>query len=416
MDKKVNRVPRFIAAVVTVGMGGYLITWSYFRDALGRLFTDWSQSQLSLPFSLHNVTVCLMMLFTGPLLLKLSSRVVLGFGGIAVMIGFGFFAFLPQDDPSAALVMATVGFGIIAAMSVGIGVIASFDTFLPWFPDHPGAVSGVLTFWCGVAPMLLGALCGVFIDLFGVLTAISLIGVVIGVAVLIATVWSKKPGSDVKLPPPPPKVEEALSKDYSPTQVLRTGTFWCVFIFNVTIRSAGLVVSDLGGSIAIALGVATIAGLMFAPANGLACILGGLLMDRFTVERVMTLMAAAAAGGGILLCLGNSAHNSFLVIAGIALVGFGYGGVTVTGVSGARILFGMKHYAQNLGLISVSIGPAAIAVILAGRLNTGGSEGYGGAFTLVTIFSFIALAACIAMFATERSRKSKLGASNKAAG
>jgi OFA family oxalate/formate antiporter-like MFS transporter len=394
--------------MVTVGMGGYLITWSYFRDALGQMFPDWSQSQLSLPFSLHNITVCLMMLFTGPLLLKLSSRVVLGFGGVAVLVGFGFFSFLPRDNPGVALVMATVGFGVVAAMSVGIGVIASFDTFLPWFPDRPGAVSGVLTFWCGVAPIPLGALCGVFLARFGVLTAISLTGAVIGIAVLLAAVWAKKPGPDIKLPPPPPRVEEALGRDYSPTQVLRTGTFWCVFLFNVTVRSAGLIVSDLGGTIAVAIGVATIAGLMFAPANGLACIVGGFLMDRFTVERVMTLMAAAVAVGGVLLRVGNVTHSSFPVIAGIALVGFGYGGVTVTGVSGARILFGMKHYAQNLGLISVSIGPAAIAVILAGKLNTGGAEGFGGAFSLVTILGFAATAACVAMFATERSRKAKL--------
>jgi MFS family permease len=178
----------------------------------------------------------------------------------------------------------------------------------------------------------------------------------------------------------------------------------------VAIRSAGLVVSDLGGSIAVAIGVATIAGLMFAPANGLACIVGGFLMDRFPTERVMTLMAAAAVLGGAALCLGNAFHSSASVIAGIALVGFGYGGVTVTGVSGARILFGMKHYAQNLGLISVSIGPAAIAVILAGRLNTGGAEGYGGAFLLVTILGVVALAGCLAMFPAERARKAKLAA------
>jgi hypothetical protein len=68
----------------------------------------------------------------------------------------------------------------------------------------------------------------------------------------------------------------------------------------------------------------------------------------------------------------------------------------------------MKHYAQNLGLISVSIGPAAIAVILAGRLNTGGAAGFGGAFILVMILGVLAVAACLLMFTTERSRKAKL--------
>jgi MFS family permease len=388
-------------------MGGYLITWSYFRDALGQMFPEWSQSQLSMPFSIHNITVCLMMLFTGPALLKLSNRFVLGFGGCAVLIGFGLFIFLPKDNPSAALVMAIIAFGVIAALSVGIGVIASFDTFLPWFPDHPGAVSGVLTFWCGVAPIALGALCGLFLGHFDVLWSIALLGVVISLFVFASLKWCKKPGAEVELPPPPQRVEAELSEDYSPTRMLKTGTFWCIFIFNVAVRCAGLVISDLGGSIAVAIGIGTIIGLLFAPANGLACIVGGFLMDRFSVDRVMLLMAAAVAVGGAALLVGNNAHSTLLIIAGIALVGFGYGGVTVTGVSGTRILFGMKHYAQNLGLVSVSIGPAAIAVILAGKLNTGGAGGFGNIFFLILGFGVIAVVCCLLMHFTEKSRKAK---------
>jgi hypothetical protein len=70
----------------------------------------------------------------------------------------------------------------------------------------------------------------------------------------------------------------------------------------------------------------------------------------------------------------------------------------------------MKHYAQNLGLISVSIGPAAIAVIFAGRLNTGAANGFGGIFLLILVFGIIAVCACLIMHATERSRKAKLAA------
>ncbi|MDR2487815.1 MAG: hypothetical protein LBD12_07600 [Clostridiales Family XIII bacterium] len=408
MERKVNRVPYFVASVITVGMGGYMVTWSYFRNALGEAFPDWSQSQLSMPFSFHNVTVCLMMLFTGPILMKLSARLVLGFGGAALLVGLGLFAFLPTDNPAGALVMAILCFSLVASLSVGIGVIASFDTFLPWFPDRPGAVSGVLTFWCGVSPMLLGVLCGVFMASFGVLKAIALLGIVLGCFVFLALPWCKRPGPDVKLPPPPKRVEEELGRDYSPAEMMRTGTFWCVFIFNVAIRCAGLIISDLGGSIATAIGIGTIMGLIFAPANGLACILGGLLMDRFSVERVQLVMAVSVTAGAVLLYGGDAAGATWMIVAGIALVGFGYGGVTVTGVTGVRILFGMKHYARNLGIVSVSIGPAAIAVILAGRLNQGTAGGFGGLFLLVLAFGIVSVVACIAMHGTERSRRRSL--------
>ena len=406
MIKRPHRAIILVAALICTGMGGYLITWSYFRDSLGRLFPSWSQSQLSLPFSLHNVVVCIMMVTAGAMLRKLSGRAVLFLGGLAILLGFGLFPYLPLDNPGAALVMVTILFGLIAAPSVGIGVIAGFDTFLPWFPDRPGAVSGLLTFFCGVAPLPLGALCGVLINGFGVLRAVQIIGIGLAVLIFISLIWAKKPGSDAGLPAPPPKVETNTGTDYSPKEMLTTGTFWCFFAYSLLLRSAGLVVFDLGGTIAVAFGVSTIIGLLFAPLNGVACILGGFIMDRFSAHKVTLLFSIFAAFGGVFLFLGSIFGSALMVITGISCVGFAYGGITVTNVTGTRMFFGMKHYAMNLGIVSVSIGPAAAAVFLAGNLKT--SDSFTGIFLLVLIFSILSVVCCCLMFLTERSRKRKL--------
>jgi|GEM_PF-1859857 len=406
MRNKVNRIPIFFAALFTSGMGGYLISWSYFRDSLGQLFPTWTQTQLSLPFSLHNITVFVMMLTTGLLLKKLSNRVVLGIGGLAILIGFGLFPYLPLDNPLAALVMAVICFSFIAALSVGIGVIASFDTFLPWFPDRLGLISGILTFFCGVAPILLGALCGVFIDQFGVLRAIQLIGIILAVIIFLSLIWAQKPSPDIELPPAP-REKVSAGVDYSPKEMLITGSFWCLLIFNIAIRSAGIVISDLGGTIAITLGVATLSGLLFAPANGLACILGGYLLDRLSVPKVMTFFGVFLLLGGILLFFGNQAGSKAMVITGISCVGFTYGGVTVTSVTGTRMLFGMKHYALNLGLVSISIGPATVACIFAGKLTALAGGAYNLVFAMILILGIVAALSSLIMFRTERFRQRK---------
>ena len=406
MVKKPNRIPVLLAACICTGMGGYLLTWSYFRDSLGQLFPTWTSSQLSLPFSLHNITVCVMMLTTGQILHKLSNRVVICIGGFALMIGFGLFPLLPLGSPGAALVMVTISFGFIAALSVGIGIIASFDTFLPWFPDRTGMVSGILTFFSGVAPMMIGALCGVFIRNFGVLRAVQLTGVVLAALIFIALIWAKQPGPDVVLPAPPPADAKIFTDvDYTPAEMLKTGTFWCMFAFNVLLRTTGIIVFDLGGTIAVAFGAATIVGLMFAPLNGAACILGGIILDRLGTHKVMLIFSVSAALGAGALFIGNQAGAAALVIAGIALIGFAYGGVTVTCVSGNRMLFGMKHYAKNLGLISVSIGPAAVAAMIAGRLIRERNS-FTGVFTLIMVLTVASVASCCLMFATERKRRS----------
>jgi len=114
------------------------------------------------------------------------------------------------------------------------------------------------------------------------------------------------------------------------------------------------------------------------------------------------------------MVLGNATGATALIVIGIACVGFGYGGVTVTGVTGTRILFGMKYYAKNLGFVSVSIGPAAIAVLLCGKLNMSGS--FGATFGLIAALGAAAVLCCIAMYGTEKRRKAGLSAEKSEAG
>ena len=107
-----------------------------------------------------------------------------------------------------------------------------------------------------------------------------------------------------------------------------------------------------------------------------------------------------------MLYIGNMAGSALLVIIGISCFGFAYGGITVSNVSGTRMMFGMKHYARNLGLVSVSSGPAAAAVLLAGSLKT--SDSFSGIFFLVMVLSIASVICCCLMYLTERSRKRKL--------
>jgi OFA family oxalate/formate antiporter-like MFS transporter len=398
--KQVNRVPIFFAALITVGMGGYLFTWSYFRNSLGQLFPDWSQSQLSLPFGVHNVTVVVIILVTGQLLRKFSGRTVIAFGATALLIGFGLFPFLPVERPAFAAVLATVFFGLIAACSVGIGVVAGFDVYQPWFPDRVGLISGLWTLWGGASPILLGALCGAFISVFGVRTAIGLIGVLLAAIVFLSLVYAKKPGPDTVLPAPKHRRDDAAFVDCTTKEMLRTSAFWHLFLFNLMIRCAGLVISDLGGTMASDMGAATLAGLLFAPANGVSSVIGGYLADRIKLSKVIFSYTVVQTAGGVALLFGNATSNVALVLLGVTLVGFAYGGSTVGSTTAVRFMFGSSCYAQNIGLILASSAPASLAVLAAGRFLARDGGDYTSVFWMILIFSVVALADAIVVLAT----------------
>jgi OFA family oxalate/formate antiporter-like MFS transporter len=397
--KRVNRVPVFFAAMFTVGMGGYLFTWSYFRDGLRGLYPEWTESQLSLPFSVHNITVIFMLFVAGFLLRKLSNRTVVLAGIVALFVGLGLFAFLPEDNPQTALVLIVVCFGIIAALSVGIGAVVSFDTYQPWFPERVGLTSGIWTMWGGGSPIVLGALCGVYTQHFGVLKGIALLGVTLTAILLLTLFFAKKPGEDVRLPQPKSHPNAHFS-DLRPGEMLRTSGFWHLFLFNLFARAAGLIVTDLGGTIAADLGVATLAGLLFAPANGISSVIGGYLMDRIRLSRVILLYVLVLFAGGLVLVLGNAAASAPLILTGMVLVGLSYGGTNVGSVAAVRIMFGDTHYAQNLSFIVASAGPASLSVFFTGWLIQRAGGSYTPAFVLILVLSIAAVIDCIIMIKT----------------
>ena len=400
-NQKVNRVPIFIAALLSVGMGGYLFTWSYFRDSLGELFPTWSATQLSLPFSLHNITVVTMILLTAPLLKRFSNRKVLAFGATSLLIGFGVFPLLPEDNPKMALIMLCLAFSLIAACSAGIGAVASFDTYQPWFPERIGLTSGVWMLWGGGAPMLIGALCGVLTAAFGVLRAVQIIGIILAVFLYISLIYAKKPGPDIKLPEPKKKPNAVFFADLTTKQMLMTSAFYHIFIFNLCTRCAGFIISDLGGTLAIDFGAPTITGLLFAPANGISAVIGGILADKIKFGHVIFLYAVLLLTGGISLYFGGLTDSSFLILFGITCVGFGLGGSSVGSVTAVRIMFGATHYAQNVSLVVFSSGFATLAVLLSGKLLSLSGGSYTPVFILVIAFGAIAVIDGIIMLRTK---------------
>ena len=382
----------FIAAAVNGFFLGVLFVWTYFRDELGKIFTTWSAGDLSLIFSVHNVTICLAVLAAGFLLKKFSNRMLIFFGGIGLMIGFGLFPLLPLDKPDAALVMATVLFGIVGAAAVGIASTAGYSLYTQWAPDHPGKMVGTIALALSIAPIILGMLCSILVPAVGVLQTIRWVGIIVSLLLIATVPLAKPPGPDAKLPPAPARAENLDQKEFTPVEMFRIPSFWILFIFNTVIRASGLMIIDFGGSIAIHFGLTALLGMLYSPANGTANIVGGVLVDKLSTARVIILCGGTLLLGAILLLAGNAADNGFLVMAGLLIGGLSYGCGTVHSTASLRILFGQKNYAQNWGYLQLSILLAALCGYMAGILLDRQMGDYQGVFSLILGCALIAIA------------------------
>jgi MFS family permease len=388
--RKLNRTPIYICAILTGVEMGALFSWSYFRDSLAKLFPEWSASSLSLVFSTHNVTVVVVALLTGVLLRRLKPRTVLMASAVTLLIGFGLFPFLPTDDPQTAYVMLLLIFGVVAASSAGMSGIAATAAYQPWAPDRLGLLTGLIFLVAGCSPMLLGFVCSLLIPVFGVLRAVRILGIICFLCILVTMPWCRLPDASTELPPAPPKTKEnAATRDYAWNEVLVSPLFWSFFLYNAAARSAGIILSDLGGAVTVAFGVSALFGLLFASANGVVSVIGGAISDRIGVTKTMSISCVLLILCGGMLLLGNAADNVAVIVAALIVGGAGYGISLMMGASATRILFGDKYYAQNYSFITISIALAAASGYGAGNILDRMNGAYVGVFAFVLVLGVL---------------------------
>jgi MFS family permease len=238
----------------------------------------------------------------------------------------------------------------------------------------------------------LGFVCSLLIPVFGVLHAVRILGLICFLCVLATMPWCKLPDASVELPAAPQEKESAAIRDYTWKETLSSPLFWFFFLYNAAARSAGIILSDLGGGVAVAFGAPALFGLLFAPANGAVSVIGGAVLDRVGVTKTMSASCALLVLCGCLLLLGDAAHSATVIIAAIVVGGAGYGVSIVMGASATRILFGDKYYAQNYSFITISIAFAAASGYGAGNILDRMNGSYFGVFAFVLLLGALASA------------------------
>jgi OFA family oxalate/formate antiporter-like MFS transporter len=306
-------------------------------------------------------------------------------------LGFVLIGFLPQNNPEAAYIMLLVCFGIVAASSAGMSGISGTAAYQPWAPDRLGLLTGIIFLVAGTSPIILGVICSRLIPVVGVLHAVQIIGGIVFLCVLVTMPWCKPPAANIVFPSVPVAINTSSSHNYTWKEVLASPIFWLFFLYNAAARSAGIIMSDLGGTIAIAFGASALFGLLFAPANGVMSVAGGVLLDKIGVNKTMLLSSGLLVVCGGMLLLGDTANSSTIIIVALIFGGAGYGISVMLGASATRILFGNKYYAQNYSFVTVSIAIAAASGFGAGSILDSMDGAFSGVFVFILVLGVICL-------------------------
>lgn len=380
------------SGVVLMLFLGAMYAWSYFKVALGAAYPAWSQTNITLNFTIMMSCFCLGGLVAGSFLKKLTKRRQLILAAVLAAAGFWGVSMLPED-PGAALMQLYLCYGVLNGLGTGIAYNAVLSGVQPWFPDCPGLISGALLMGLGFGALILGNIAAALMGAVGLSATFRVFAIAMLIVLLAGAAIVRQPGERDELPAGQNAAASAPAMELTTAQMLRRPTFWIYFVWNVCLSASGMLVINSASSIAVHYGLAAVVGLVVSVFNGLGRLAVGSCMDRLGWKRTMYLANCVLLASGIVLLLGDRAGSGAVVLAGMLLMGVCYGGGITISAALIRQLYGSRNYASNFAVCNLCTIPASIiGPMISAALQDMSGGGYFSTFVMVIIMGAVTLA------------------------
>jgi len=302
----------------------------------------------------------------------IAGLVLLGvLAGVLVAVGW-VGAGLVNSLPALYVVYAIGGIGAGAVYGGCIGVA------MRWFPDRRGLCVGFVAGSYGFGTALTGLPISYLIDHRGYRTAFILFGAIQGLVVLISAQFLRMPPLDWS-PPNWEAIKQKIQKrvyqsscECTPTEMLRSGSFYLLYLMMALVTASGLMLSLQLKPIAVSYGydkmalfggltVLTLTLSLNQVLNGSARPFFGWVSDRIGRYDTMAIVFVLEAVTIIVLTLVVARPFWFIVTS--ALMFFAWGDIYSLFPAAIADIFGSKHATTNYGIQYTAKG---IGSILAG--------------------------------------------------
>jgi predicted MFS family arabinose efflux permease len=315
-------------------------TFSLFLDPLHAAF-GWKREAMGGAFALAAITVAFVSPLIGILLDRFPPRRIILPGILVFAVGL---ATLSRLTPNIVQFYAT--FFVIGLVANATAQFAYTRTILTWFSIHRGKALALLLTGSGVGSILIPPLTEWMIQSHGWRSGFLLLG---GIATLgfplTALLVRNRPEAAIV------RSEHHVETGMTVAAALRTAAFWILaFITIFSAFSENGLVTNLA-PILTQHGVLAATAALALSVRGGAGIIGrlgvGFAIDRFSPERIQSLVLALAAAGTLILAFAGSA---WAVLLGAAILGVGLGSEADVGPYLLARYFGRRHFSVLYGL------------------------------------------------------------------
>jgi OFA family oxalate/formate antiporter-like MFS transporter len=283
-------------------------------------------------------------------------------GGVLVSLGFFLCAY------TQSLTWLYVCFGFIGGLGNGFGYATPIPVMAKWFPDKRGLAIGLAVGGYGGGSAIFGPLASkVLIPSYGWRPTFMILGGLFFVMTVFGSFLLKNPPSGYRpanwTPAPPTAKAAATTYEFTPGQVLRTPTFYFMWLAYALGASAGLMVISQLVPFAKSQGIAsdllaTMTLVVAAVGNAGGRILSGWLSDALGRLNVLRLMIAISIFAMPLLY--SAGTNVTWLYVMVFVVYWCYGTQLSVNPSTTSDFWGTKNAGINYGLLFTAWGVAGI--------------------------------------------------------
>ena len=347
-----------LTGCVTLLMAGVIYAWSVLKTPVKSEF-GWTDTETQLCFTLTLCFFCLGGLLSGLIGRRVTLRVRLLAAAVLVIGGFDLSA-----HAEGRLALFYLGYGVLTALGVGVVYNAVIACVNGWFADKKGMASGAMMMSFGFSALLMSRVFQALLGCMDWKEIYMLLGVVIGLVIAASAFVLKNP--------PAAQTAAGTEKDVTTREMLKTGSFWKLFVFFTLLAAVGSTAIGFGRDYFRSVGMAenaavTLAGLL-AVFNGLGRLFSGWLCDRAGLSRTRMATSAVAIVAPALALLACVISSPLLGAIGLCLCGFSYGFSPTVSAALAGGFYGMKHFSLNFSVLNLVLIPASFMSTLAGRL------------------------------------------------
>ena len=355
---------------------GAVYAYSIFLKPVRDAFQGISAFQANLPFMVFLAFFSILMFFGGRFMEKMGPRKLGIIGGIIVGLGWLLSSFANN------IWMLTLTYGVIAGSGVGLVYGCPVSMGAKWFPDKKGLAVGLMLAGFGGSALITGKIASILIPSVGLPTTFAYFGIAFGIILVLLSLPFRFPEAGWTPAGWTPAAGAVAAANYAPGEMVKTSTFWGLFLCFLIGSIAGLMAigisKPVGNEIIKISGetAATLVGI-FAIFNAVGRPLFGFLTDKITPRNasILNLIMILAVSGIMII-----AKEGDTTLYTVSFIGFWLclGGWLAIAPAATATFFGMKDYARNYGVVFFAYGLGAIV----GGIISGQAKDVFGTYTV----------------------------------